>query len=111
MMIKDQLRSTRARAGMTQERVAQAAGMHVTQYNGYETGRAGPLPNTLARIAAALGVSVEELTTKSGVTNAGAAYETPEQIDWDNAREALQALTAERLGIDADRVCVDVHIV
>ena len=110
MIIKDQLRSARTQAGMTQERVAHAAGMHPTQYNGYETGRSTPGAKTLGRIATAIGLPIEELVPCADVPNVHAARDKQAEFDWENTLEMLRGLTAERLGIKSDRVSVTVQV-
>jgi transcriptional regulator with XRE-family HTH domain len=59
---------------LSQETLADRAGIHRTQISLYETGRRMPLAATLVRLAAALEVSVDQLL-------AGAAWEVPVHPD------------------------------
>ncbi|MCW4117030.1 helix-turn-helix domain-containing protein [Aurantimonas sp. MSK8Z-1] len=61
MGLDRKLRERRQKLGKTQDQVARDAGMHVTQYNGYERGRSTPASATLVRIAVALETSVQAL--------------------------------------------------
>ncbi len=87
MDFKERLRARRAELGLTQEQVAAAAGMNVTQYNGYERGRSAASPVTLPRIARALETTQEALLGQvASVTAARRGSES--------RREALQRLKA-----------------
>jgi transcriptional regulator with XRE-family HTH domain len=55
---------------LSQETVAERAGIHRTQISLYESGRRMPLAATLVRLAAALGVSPDQLL-------AGVEWEVP----------------------------------
>ena len=57
----DNLRQLRAVRGLTQARVADAAGLPRPTYANLETGAANPTLSVLVRVAAALQVSLEEL--------------------------------------------------
>ncbi|HEX4730520.1 MAG TPA: helix-turn-helix transcriptional regulator [Solirubrobacterales bacterium] len=48
---------------LSQEAVAERAGIHHTQISLYEHGQRMPLTSTLIKLAAALGVSVDQLVT------------------------------------------------
>jgi len=59
--ISENMRKIRLQKGLTQKQVAEACGMVDATYRTYELGKANPKPATVARIAKALGVSVEEI--------------------------------------------------
>jgi transcriptional regulator with XRE-family HTH domain len=64
--VGDRIRARRAALGSSQERVAIDAGLSVKTIGGIERGLNEPRPDTLARIAKALGVSVEDLCVDEG---------------------------------------------
>ncbi|HEY8616297.1 helix-turn-helix domain-containing protein [Phenylobacterium sp.] len=82
--ISDRLRQRRDELGMTQEAVAAAAGMNVTQYNGYERGRSAPSDVTLPRLAKALQTTQEALMGLAAIPTTRRASESK--------REALKRL-------------------
>jgi transcriptional regulator with XRE-family HTH domain len=86
MEVSDRLRERRHELGFTQEEVAAAAGMNVTQYNGYERGRSAPSPVTLPRLAKALQTTQEALLGQAAVATTRRASEP--------RREALKRLKA-----------------
>jgi transcriptional regulator with XRE-family HTH domain len=55
------LRALREAAGLSQDQLAQAAGVPVGTLRNWEYGRREPLLSAAGRLAAALGVSVDEL--------------------------------------------------
>ncbi len=57
------IRAARAERGWTQDALAEAVGVSRSAVAQWETDRAGQVRDTLPRIAAALGVSVEYLLT------------------------------------------------
>lgn len=59
--ICENMRKIRLEKGLTQKQVASACGMVDATYRTYELGKANPKPATVARIAKALGVSIEEI--------------------------------------------------
>ncbi len=61
MEVSHRLRERRHELGLSQAKVAAAAEMNVTQYNGYERGRSAPSSITLPRIAKALQTTQEAL--------------------------------------------------
>jgi transcriptional regulator with XRE-family HTH domain len=59
------MRRRRAHLKMSQNQLAEAAGVHARQIRGYESGEQQPLLTVAIAIAEALGLSVDEL---AGVT-------------------------------------------
>jgi transcriptional regulator with XRE-family HTH domain len=57
----DRLREVRKAAGMTQAAAGEAAGVHYIQITKYETGVATPTVAVLMKLAAAYGVTVNDL--------------------------------------------------
>ena len=55
------VRSLRHKLGLSQEEVADRAGIHVTYLSGIERGRRNPSLKNIRRVALALGVPVREL--------------------------------------------------
>ena len=55
------LRSTRQRTGMTQQQVADAAGMTRSHYSLVELGLSGIAPEKACRLAVILGLTLDEL--------------------------------------------------
>lgn len=55
------LRKARLLAGLTQATLAESAGVHTISVVRYETGHMNPRPGTIARLAAALGLTVADL--------------------------------------------------
>lgn len=109
MSIGENLKKARIQAGLTQEQVAAAAGMNVTQYNGYERERSRPSELTLARLAEALQTRLDVL----------AAYEsepaTPKPAATEGSialmRDAFRAQVAEalRLPIEGVTICIELR--
>ncbi len=61
----DAIRERREKLGLSQEALADAAGVHVTHLGGVERGVRNPNYATLVRIAGALGVSPGTLVTRA----------------------------------------------
>jgi len=59
------IRLARVERGLSQEQLADAAGVHVTHLGGVERGVRNPNYSTLVRIAGALGVSPGTLVTRA----------------------------------------------
>jgi transcriptional regulator with XRE-family HTH domain len=57
------IRQTRTERGLSQEELAEAAGMHVTQVGGLERGARNPSYTTLVRLARALGAETGALVS------------------------------------------------
>jgi transcriptional regulator with XRE-family HTH domain len=57
----ERLSAVRALRGLTQQQLADAAGVHVTQFRRYEAGTAEPSLRVLRSLAIALSVSADEL--------------------------------------------------
>src|SRR3954447_17636392 len=57
----DVIRSLRQEAGLSQARLAAAAGIHLRQIHRYESGEQQPALGVAQRLAAALGVTLDEL--------------------------------------------------
>lgn len=62
----NKLREIRKRKGMTQEALSKAANIHRITIAKYETGRARPTLESAEKLAAALGVTIDELIGKAG---------------------------------------------
>lgn len=69
---------------LSQEDLADRAGIHRTQISFYEQGRRMPLASTLVRLAAALGVSVDQLLVGVEWEAAGPPLRGPEEGDTDD---------------------------
>jgi transcriptional regulator with XRE-family HTH domain len=59
--LAQRMRAARARAGKSQDEIAEAAGVSLRQYNRYETAHSAPREKQIPALAAALGVPVEHL--------------------------------------------------
>jgi transcriptional regulator with XRE-family HTH domain len=105
MELGDQLRQARIATGKTQEEVAKDAGMHVTQYNGYERGRSRPAPETLKRIAHALDISIGSLGSPPAMGSG-----TPSTSSFDGLRDAFRREVASVLGVPYERISVRVEL-
>jgi transcriptional regulator with XRE-family HTH domain len=109
MGVGERIRAARVERGLTQERVAALAGMHVSQYNGYERGRSRPAAETLARIASALSVESAEL-----VGGAPESRFTNGDLDGEPSirelKERLASRVATLLELSADDVVVKVEL-
>ena len=57
----ERLKAARDRRKLTQEEVAEAAGLQASRLSEYESGRLAPQLERAAKLAAALGVSLDEL--------------------------------------------------
>jgi transcriptional regulator with XRE-family HTH domain len=57
----------RHRLGLSQERLAEAAGLHRTYLGSLERGERNPTVLTLLRVASAVGCSVTDLVTEAGL--------------------------------------------
>ena len=57
------LRSARTEAGLTQEQLAEGAGVHPTYISNMERGYSAPTLGTLVRLAAALGTDPADLVS------------------------------------------------
>lgn len=57
------LREARARVALTQDEVAEKAGIHPVTYCRVETGQQPPLAKTVRKIASALGVEPSEIVS------------------------------------------------
>jgi transcriptional regulator with XRE-family HTH domain len=55
------LKALRAEHGLTQERLADASGLHVTYIAGIESGRRNPSLNSLSALAQGFGISLSKL--------------------------------------------------
>ncbi len=103
MDISLRLREAREALGKTQEQVAHDAGMHVTQYNGYERGRSRPAVATLERIASALSTTSAALVSpESAQPNFEAGFRA--------MREQFQAQIAGLLGVSPREVTVRIEL-
>ena len=71
------LRMHREARGLSQEKLAELADLHWTYISGIERGRRNPGLNTLARLAHALNLSLEELL--AGVENLRGLAATPKR--------------------------------
>jgi transcriptional regulator with XRE-family HTH domain len=66
MGFKENLRTLRERAGLTQAGMADRAGVPFRSYQNWELGSREPRIQSLVSLAEALGVSVDELVRKDG---------------------------------------------
>lgn len=66
------VRTLRAKAGLSQEQLAEGAGTDLTQVGGIERGVRNPSYTTLLRLADALGTTVGRLATLADELRAGA---------------------------------------
>jgi transcriptional regulator with XRE-family HTH domain len=60
------VKQLRAEHGLTQERLADASGLHVTYIAGIESGRRNPSLKSLESLARGLGITVSELVKGVG---------------------------------------------
>ncbi len=107
MKISDTLRIRRQELGLTQEFVAREAGMHVTQYNGYERGRSSPASDTIVRLAKALQTDLETLTDHNLARPE--TYKNKTALLRDH-KEQFQSLIANELGLAIDDVNIHIEI-
>ena len=111
MEMKDALRAARTLVDKTQEKVAAEAGMNVTQYNGYETGRSRPALATLERLAGPLGTSVKALMDELEPKRAaGVEVDQPTQTV-DSLRDDFRVQMAALLNVAADKLIIRVELV
>lgn len=66
MDIKEQIRSARKKANLTQRELSEKAGMAIVTIQQYESGKRQPRVSQLTKIAAALGVGIDELLGNPG---------------------------------------------
>ena len=109
MAVSNQLRERRLERNMTQEQVAKAAAMNLTQYNGYERGRSVPSPATLARIATALEATPEELLGRGSAPARGETHQTV-GVQLQSLRNQFRSQIAAELGLPTDAVSVRIEI-
>ena len=93
------LKTLRKRAALTQEDLAERAGLNPKYISGIERGRENPTLDTLLRLAKELGAQPVELFDfdLEGMTAAGmrkAAAELMRQLDTESLRRALRLLRA-----------------
>ena len=111
MELKTALLAARTKACKTQERVALEAGMHTTQYNGYERGRSRPSASVLERLAGPLGTTVVALLGQQDVAgeptdaNISHEFETVESL-----RESFRLKLASLLKLHPDNLIVRVEL-
>lgn len=110
MVVSDQLRKRRLARNMTQEQVAKAAAMNMTQYNGYERGRSVPLPATLARIATALQTTPGELLDHGSDVSARSATHETVGAHLQRMRNQFRSQIAAELGLPTDEISVRIEI-
>ena len=67
MKLSEKIRQVREERGMTQKEVASLMGISQQAYGQYESGKREPKPETLGRIAAALNVSLNEITDETDI--------------------------------------------
>lgn len=72
-MIADRLKQARQEAGLTQEELASAVGVHALTISHFECGRVRPSLDTVVRLAAALGTTVGALLGEAPAAQGGAA--------------------------------------
>lgn len=108
MSLNDNLKAARLAAGKTQEQVANEAGMHITQYNGYERGRSRPAPTTLAKLADALATTVDKLEAEKGPVDE--ALPLSRTSSFAQMKADLAAFVAETLGVSAQQVVIKVEV-
>lgn len=110
MGFKECLRARRSELGLTQEAVAKAAGMNVTQYNGYERGRSAASPATLPRLAKALQTTPGTLlgqmvSTASARRGAEARREMLQRL-----KASFQEQVAAELELAPADICIRIEI-
>ena len=107
---KERLRARRTELGMTQEEVAAAAAMKVTQYNGYERGRSAASPVTLPRIARALQTTPEALLGQvaAGTTARRRSESRREAVQ--RLKAAFQEQVAAELELAPADISIDIHL-
>lgn len=103
MSIGKRMKDARISKGMTQQDVADRAGIGVVQYNGYERGRHLPSPRSVDKVAKALGLTAAQLNQPSN--KAIIPAETFEDIE-----NKLKTMVSSKLGISQNRVDVTITI-
>lgn len=89
-VLGDTIRALRKQAGMTQEQLAEAAGIHRVNLAQYETGKVVPGAVALSRIAEALHVSSNILLNEDQMTDADREiWDLREQVRRDPERRIL----------------------
>lgn len=81
----DRLKALRARAELTQQQLADMAGVDRRQIAGYERGESKPRANKLYSLAKALGVSPKLLAGKVAFTNTAGKAESATPTKWPRA--------------------------
>ena len=110
-MLEDIVRRRRAELGLSQADLAAATGVHLRQIRRYESGEQQPALDVAARMAGALGVSVDELAGRGGTLDGEwwAAWQLfgeggevlatrPVQLSRDGGVITLEALDTARRG-------------
>ncbi len=112
MDIGDRLREVREGRGLSQKDLAASSGVHFNTVSGVEGKRQKPHPSTLRKLAAALGVEVEDLT---GAPKEGAllSARTPEErrIAYLHGYEVLARSMASQLEEAIDSESADFELV
>lgn len=67
MILAERIKKVREKKGMTQKEVASLMGISQQAYSQYESGKREPKPETLGRIAMALGSGLNEITEDTDV--------------------------------------------
>ena len=102
----ERLKAARDRRKLTQEEVAEAAGLQASRLSEYESGRLAPQLERAAKLAAALGVSLDELV---GLREGG----VPGEVRDGRLRASILALdaTAREPYIDAASLIAEALVV
>lgn len=95
MTLAEKIKLARTKSGMTQKEVASRMEISQQAYGQYESGKREPKPETVARIANALGVSVSEFIQYGHPQNIKARYEAAklraEQYATQTTRERINS--------------------
>lgn len=95
MAFADRLTATRKERGLTQQALADQAGVHVTQLRRYEAGTAQPTLDVLRNLARALAVTIDYLAFEEAERDPGddlrLAFEVASQLD-DEGQQLVKAL-------------------
>lgn len=94
--IKDKIREARKRAGMTQEQLANKAGMKKQEISRYERGDRTPKLENLSRIASALEVPIEYFLELQ-------VFDTPEQFNA-KRQEIIDSMEPDDAGVTFTRL-------
>ncbi len=108
MNLADNLRAARLAVGKTQEQVASKAGMHITQYNGYERGRSRPAAATLERLALALATTAGELESQKDVV--ATPIHHPGTVSFAQMKADLAAFVAATLDVSVQQVVIKIEV-